>query len=325
MKCALLIYPHANVRYRESMKKLAAAELCMTGAAGIVFAKIGGLELLCFEGDEVICQKVQRLSCAQAVFKLQGNTLVPMMEGYEPYLSGDMPGILKYKGKTNDSFTRLLINASLMASNSEGENKNILDPMCGRGTSMFSALSAGHNGYGIDIDKKDFEQFKTFTLQYLKFHRMKHNVKTGSYTGNGRQAGVFFRVSTAAEPDAYASGDTRTIEMVKGDTRDAALIYKKGRFDAIVADLPYGVQHRAEAERLNIGSLLEKAAPVWLSLLKPGCAMAIAFNSYTLKREAAEQALTKAGAEIMGGCYADMEHWVEQAVMRDVVVAKRCD
>ena len=55
----------------------------------------------------------------------------------------------------------------------------------------------------------------------------------------------------------------------------------------------------------------------------PGGGIALSFNTYTLKKEMLREMLEGAGFEVMrGGLYDELEHWVEQAVMRDAVVGR---
>ena len=52
--------------------------------------------------------------------------------------------------------------------------------------------------------------------------------------------------------------------------------------------------------------------------------MALSFNTYTLSRDALRGQMRDSGLEVLeGGAYDSMEHWVEQAVNRDVAVARR--
>ena len=53
----------------------------------------------------------------------------------------------KYKGKTNEAFTMHLINQALCAAKlPEGRPVTLLDPMCGRGTTLFQAVNRGFLG-----------------------------------------------------------------------------------------------------------------------------------------------------------------------------------
>ena len=86
-------------------------------------------------------------------------------------------------------------------------------------------------------------------------------------------------------------------------------------------DLPYGVQH-APSGKEDISALLKSVCGEWFAALERGGALALAFNRNTLRRDAAISALTCAGFRIAEGpCYEGLEHWVEQAVTRDLIVA----
>ena len=49
--------------------------------------------------------------------------------------------------------------------------------------------------------------------------------------------------------------------------------------------------------------------------------MGIAWNTYGGKREELAAILTGAGLEVMD--YPDFEHWVDQAIVRDIIVATK--
>ena len=68
--------------------------------------------------------------------------------------------------------------------------------------------------------------------------------------------------------------------------------------------------------------LLRSALPAWREALRPGGALAVAFNTYTLPRATVLAAVEAAGLEPIPDA-PDFEHWVEQAVERDLVLAKK--
>ena len=80
-------------------------------------------------------------------------------------------------------------------------------------------------------------------------------------------------------------GQTRTLVLAHGDTREAELHLREvpggSRMHAIIADLPYGIQHFGE-----ISALLSQALPVWERLLLPGGTIALAWNATRIEREA---------------------------------------
>ena len=117
-----------------------------------------------------------------------------------------------------------------------------------------------------------------------------------------------------------------TMTMIQADTSQCGQLLRKQRVHALAADLPYGVQHApTEGRRISsLEQLLERALPAWYQALLPGCAAAVAFNTYTLRRDRFADIAQKASFEIAGApLYDNFEHWVEQAVNRDVLVLLR--
>ena len=78
-------------------------------------------------------------------------------------------------------------------------------------------------------------------------------------------------------------GATRRLVLAHGDTCDANLHMQEipggPHMHAIVADLPYGIQHFGE-----IAGMLSKALPVWESILLPGGTIALAWNATPIER-----------------------------------------
>lgn len=332
MNYALMMERHPNVRYRESLKKLARIELEVslgaihTPAELVGWQKIGGLSLLVMKSEEPLKEGeldvLRQQSALMALFELKDDTLTPLMEGREYYFPEDMAAILKYKGKTNETFTDFMVHTALMASDFRNvfEPLTLIDPMCGRGTALFAALKRGHNVLGVDVDRKDIQELDHFVKRYLTFHGCKHQRLEENCTVPSRKGvrKITYRVADTAEH--YKAKDVRTLSAVLGDARDLPYYGVKGAH-GIVCDLPYGVQHGKES-RMPLGKLLAQALPAWHRVLIAGGVMALAFNRYTLKREELEGLVRNAGFSVLEGLLSDCEHWVEQAVMRDVVFAK---
>ncbi|MEG2719202.1 MAG: SAM-dependent methyltransferase, partial [Clostridia bacterium] len=91
----------------------------------------------------------------------------------------------------------------------------------------------------------------------------------------------------------------------------------------IVGDLPYGVQHAAKGEG-GMSSLLKLSQamlPACEKALKHGGAIALSFNTNTLRKEDLARLMREAGIEVLNRPpYHDFSHWVEQAVERDVLI-----
>jgi len=334
MKYALLFSPHPNARYDAELKRLCAAELACIGAGVGIFApflleSVGGLPVFTVEaaltGRQV--SALFRASSLLALFRLENGALFPLMEGRERPAFFDMPAIMKYKGKTNESFTRLLMNLAVFSAAGAPFDQRlaVLDPLCGKGTTLFCALSSGYDALGTEMDEKEVQEAVAFIKAYLKNGRFKHEYKRESATVFGKPAGDMHIFSTAKSAEDFKAGDTLTLKIVRGDSGNAPVFFKKTPADAIVADLPYGVQHGNDVSKKGSDTLamLSRLLPKWKAAVKPGGAVALSFNSYTLKKKDVLALLRNNGfSPIEGGWSDNLSHWVEQAVMRDVAVAK---
>jgi hypothetical protein len=89
----------------------------------------------------------------------------------------DLLTILKYRGKTNEQFTKLLLNVTLAASafarDAGSRRLAVLDPLCGRG-SFNQAIMYGFDAWGADIDGRDVEAYAMFLKRWLTDKRLKH-------------------------------------------------------------------------------------------------------------------------------------------------------
>ena len=89
----------------------------------------------------------------------------------------------------------------------------------------------------------------------------------------------------------------------------------------MVTDAPYGVQKGTAGRQDSIGGTIAAALPGWHSVLKPGGVLAISFNTHVTKRDTLIRLMEKAGFEAVQT--ANLEHWVEQAISRDVILARK--
>ena len=92
----------------------------------------------------------------------------------------------------------------------------------------------------------------------------------------------------------------------------------------IAADLPYGIQHtpREGGKPESLKGFLERSVPVWRSVMAPGAAIALSFNTLTLPASTVREVLRGAGLQpVDTEPYTSLKHEVEQAVVRDVVFA----
>lgn len=334
MKIAVLLWPHANVRYFESMKGLAKLELTvLLGAQGergeIASTTRNGLPFLEFE-SKMDSERLQKLlsffSAGYAFFEAKGEALYPLMPGNELVMGKELSALLKYKGKTNEMFTGMLVNLAVSSSGFAkkfDQPLTVLDPMCGRGTGLFEALRRGYDAAGIEIDKTDVGQINQFFKKYMELGHYKYKAERKSLTVAGANPGWLTEYSFAPNAEQMKARPSR-LQVVHGDTISAPSFFKKQRFHALVADLPYGIFHESRdgKEKRALDQVMQKALLGWRKIMLPGGGLALSFNAYTLPLEEARSMVEEAGFTVLrGGEYDQFAHWVEQAIMRDVVLA----
>ena len=332
MKYAFLLYPHQNVRYRQSLLTIAQAELSMTlaalGRGGEVRAvQMGGAPFLTFDCDHLTQRDVRMLSELASVyvmFTMEDAQMVPMESAHPNYIGEDLPALLKYKGKTNEMFTDAMLTMALAGSAFMPVHDSqlvVCDPMAGRGTTLMLALRRGYHGVGIEIGKADVKECCDYMTRYLEYHRIKHKHSEASLTVRGKCGGRETKFVLSDMAEHFKDGDTRTLRMICGDTRDAAALLKPQSVHLMVTDIPYGVQKGTAGRQDSIGGTIAAALPGWQEALKPGGALAMSFNAYVTRRAELARQCERAGLEVIDT--PPLEHWVEQAVSRDVILARK--
>lgn len=329
MRYAMLIWPHANVRYQEAIEPLAQKELLLTlkkafpneeaNSFAIGFESMHGARFLVFQAPRADDRALAMLSGHSSIYLLCEYTpeglLRPLTGPAPARLGEDLSGILKYKGKTNERFTRLLLHMAALSMEcrlKDGERLRFIDPMCGKGTALFEAVNAGWDAFGLDADSASINEAAQFYKKYLEYHRKKHTQKQSSMTVPPGK-GVPVRAIQAQE-----QGEVR---FAVADASHAANLY--GKAHVIAADLPYGVQHAPTAGKKISGmeALLERTLPGCVQALAPGGALALSFNTNTLPKHTVAAAMERAGLSVLQGEeYDGLAHWVEQAVTRDLCI-----
>ena len=108
--------------------------------------------------------------------------------------------------------------------------------------------------------------------------------------------------------------------LASGDTVESAALVSGFRPHLIVADLPYGIQHKGE-----LTDLLTKALPVWASLLPLSGAITLAWES---KRFSRSEMITLVESTsplcvLNHAPYDALAHRVDRVIkQRDVLVAR---
>jgi SAM-dependent methyltransferase len=287
---------------------------------------IAGLTYVRFEGAPPPAA-VAALSSAYALFEVEAEhrlrpVPLPRVDRYDD----DLVSTQRYVGKTNETFTKLLVNVTLAAVGAGpppygggASRVTVLDPLCGRGTTLHQAMTYGADAFGIDTDAKATEAYAAFLRTWLEDKRLKHQLDPAA----GRHR---FRV-TIGRKGAAAAEERQRVDVVTGDTVDAPVFFGRNRVDAIVTDLPYGVQHGArqgDDRSRRPDDLLVAALPAWWSVLRPGGAAGISWNSRMLRRDALLALLEGAGFEVADvGADGSFVHRVDRTITRDLVVARR--
>jgi len=298
----------------------------------------------------------------------------------DDFIDGSISGILKYTGKTNEIFTKLLINVAYYTyinSNADtqraphqndisvgrdahiaphmksdvpypnntsvgrdaliaphrdsecvGRNVRLFDPVAGKGTTLFEGLVRGFDVYGIEIGSKVVNESTIFLKKFLETARYKFSYSSTKMSGaNKSYTAIRHLFVTAKNKEELKSKNTKTIEMVAGNSLYANQLYKKGFFDIIAGDLPYGVQHanvtneKQSSFTRNPEELLAACLPSWLDVLKNGGVIALSWNRNVLPRENIVRQLAANGVAVLDeGAYAQFAHRVDQSIWRDVVV-----
>jgi len=332
VRYALLVSPSSNRVYAQSAAALALAELGAVSQhvlGGTVTdaqqQTLGGVDYVTFTGpepSELLQGWLSNLAATFALFRFDDDgRLLPLDLRRWDQLDSDLVSIQKYPGKTNEAFTKLLLNVTLAASAFAQERRplSVLDPLCGRGTTLNQALSYGFHATGVEVDRKDFEAYALFIQRWVKDHRLKHTAVQGSVKGHPK-----LDLELGVDKERYKAGDTLRLTYVSADTHAVAEVFSPRSFDLIVTDAPYGVQHGAQtgaATARKPHELLQSAIPVWRAALRPGGAIGIAWNDIVLRRGKLAQMLTDSGLEVCA-FPASFEHRVDSSINRDLIVAR---
>jgi SAM-dependent methyltransferase len=295
---------------------------------------IGGVAYLVASSEEGLDERgvrvVGNLSSLHALFEVEADErLRPVPAPAVCHLDEDLVTIQRYVGKTNEAFTHLLVNLALATHRDAfdrvlaGQPVRLLDPMCGRGTTLNRAALYGIDAVGIDVDGRALAAYEAFLTTWLQDKRMKHTVERATHR-KGRPAPVR---RTAFSYGPKGATVRRTIEVVHADGREAAAHLPARSVDLLVADLPYGVQHGArtggDLER-DPGAVLAEALPAWRALLGPGAAVVLGWNRRTLPRPRLVALAEAAGLRVDRPEDDRLVHRVDRSITRDVVVATPC-
>lgn len=341
---ALLISPNANVVYSNAAPGLAEAELTIfnRGLLGGKFsdihtAEISGVKYLKFDAPDLSDKDiaiVSNISSLFAIFELKNEALHPIRLTSSKNFSDTLITTQKYKGKTNTSLTQLLLNVTIATAADLSVDPfsaplKVLDPMCGRGTTLNQAVMYGYDAYGVDLDSRDFDAYRNFITRWMKDQRLKHKAEVKKVHKDRREIGKLLNIEFSKTKEEFKSGDRQTIKVLNADTHDLGAAYGGSAFDVLVTDLPYGVQHGSQQRSAGLNrrplELLTSVLPIWVRSIRTGGALGFSWNTRVASRSKVIEVLNAvSNLEVLDeGPYTQFRHFVDQAITRDILVARR--
>ncbi|MCA9914061.1 MAG: hypothetical protein KC496_11955 [Anaerolineae bacterium] len=322
------IAPQRSTQYTQLATTLAPFEIQLSGLRpylqDVQPIELGGqtyLKLrLTTELDESLRYELGTLAMTSAYFlyhEALGGHPVPVLEPiatqFRPVISPDLALTRRYRGKTNELFTHFLCNLARFSSDfaeKQWDDLRLLDPLAGGGTTLLTALSLGADVVGVERTAQDVTTTIAFLRDYMRSEGISCKIKEERLKKLGQRWWCTINAAGTQEL-VFANGDTtQTDQLISG--------FKKPHL--IVADLPYGIQHRAAVEEL-----LHSALPVWERVLTQGGALVFAWDATRFPRaEMVELVEESASLVVLNESpYSQLEHRVDRVIKRrDVIVAK---
>ena len=307
---ALLVSARADTAFFARFAHIAVQEAeSVPGITNVRWDQVGDMTFVRVTAENTQTRQLARLSCVHGVFEVKGEALLPLDVSAEFLLHSDFVWGEKYRGKTNETLTQFMINIGLQhLGDVNPAELRLLDPMCGRGTTLFWAMRYGMSSVGIEMDGAVLNETRRGLKKWTKLHRQKH-ILTDGWVQKANKKGV------GKYLDFRAAGSTARI--ITGDSANAFDLTQRKPFDLIVTDVPYGVQHMGGKATRNPLETLQECAPGWAQCLKPGGVMVIAFNANIPKRTQLEAAFDGLGLDIVP---TDFEHRMSESILRDILV-----
>lgn len=339
VKYAILLNPGHNRVYYKETQKLSVSELSVASqflAGSISDIKIESIadNTYCtFESDANLdyndLSVLSGLSFTFALFEVYEDgsrlCLIPVKLPKNHFIEDDITTILKYKGKTNELFTKMMVNIAALCCGAK-EGAKLLDPMAGKGTTLFEGMTRGFNVCGIEQAKASAHDGSVFVKKYLEQKRIKHTSKSRTINNKAKKSiGRATSFEYAMSKEDFKADKLKQVELVHGDSTLADKYYKQKYFDMVVCDLPYGVQHfgkSGQSTARNPEQLLKQSLFSWKRVLKSSGAVVLAFNTNVLKKQRVAELLKAAELTTVLDDIR-FEHFVDTSILRDIIIAKK--
>jgi tRNA G10 N-methylase Trm11 len=345
MKYLILQNPGHNRVYYNLADQLALGELEIAAkrldanVEKVDIEFVAGIRYLSIETSDVLCERdmgiISRLSFVFAIFQYneECKCLSPIKIVDYEFVGQKISSLLKYQGKTNELFTKMMVNVALLSSDFNYDDViTLLDPVAGKGTTLFEALVYGFDAYGIELESGPVHEATTFFKKYLETEKLKHIAEQRRIAGTNKNNEIQIKeFKFAQSKEAFKSGEgLKQFGMITGNAAEAHTYFKKPVFNIIVGDLPYGIYHgnrsfesRSGATR-NPSELLAECLPGWFKVLKKGGTIVLAWNSFVVSPKKLAEIFENNGFTVQNeGPYKRFEHMVDKSIKRDVIVAKK--
>ena len=327
------IAPQRSTQYADLARTLAIPELqsSFVGAAATDFAhvELGGQSYVRFqmpqEPDARQRHELGLLATTSAFFvhydrlgDVEGPLLRPLESGWQPVLPAELVTARRYRGKTNELFTHFLCNLARASSNFANQPWSaltLMDPLMGGGTTLFLALTLGAQRVGgVDRETEDVRSTAKFLQQYLQHERISHKMQPERLKGLGLRWHCMIGKKSGERP-------VQECIIASGDTLQSPTLLPGLKPHLIVVDLPYGVQHQGQ-----LNDLLQKAVPLWLTMLRRGGTIVMAWEATRFPRQQMIELLQRQPDALIleQPPYDQLSHKVDRVIkVRDVLVLKR--
>lgn len=313
---ALRVAPQRNSQYTELARALAEPEVRRSPLRHVLSSVerfcVGDADYLRLgvedDAEAVVARVVPHLAATSDAFWVDGPSWYPVPVVKTAAVPRTMVETRRYSGKTNELFTRVLVNLALFDRSTPGR---VLDPMCGGGTTVFAALERGAAAVGADAERSAVEGTARFAGQFLREHGIRVVESSETHRGRGRDWHLSL---DGTDPTLRASFLQADLDEVA-----AAMVKIPGgqRVHAVVADLPYGIQHGGRVAEL-FGKLFAVADEV---LTGDGVFVA-AWNSSRVGADVVAE--TPAASRFVLDPTDDLDHRVDRVIKRrSVLVARR--
>jgi hypothetical protein len=323
------IAPQRSTQYSALASTLAPYELELSPVGEQLFSiepvELGGQNYLkCHidaKLDEEQIRELGQLAMGGACFlyhdqigEIEGPFLHPLDTRFSPRFPSDLAATRRYQGKTNELFTQFMCNLARFSSDfvhKPWAELRVFDPLAGGGTTLFVAMVLGADVAGVEQNKTSAHSTAVFVKQYMQEQRIPCALEDERFKKMRARRWCFTLGKEPSTRCIIAKGEIdQSVQLISG--------FKRPHF--IVADLPYGIQHKG-----GLNDLLTEALPIWDGLILPGGTLVFSWESTRFPRaEMTDLVESVSTLSVLNESpYDCLAHRVDRVIKnRDVIVAQ---